>query len=324
MAALPPLEARTVSAIYAAYEARGRGDERTYLGLSTFGTECDRALWYGWRKASPSERFDGRKLRLFETGHREEARIIDDLRMAGVIVHDRNPVTGDQWAVSAFGGHLRGHLDGVAVNVPEAPKTEHVLEVKTHNEKSFTALINHGVEKSKPGHFWQMTGYMHLTGRTRALYVAQNKNDEGLYAERVRYDPVKAAQLMARAERILRADRPPAKLHEDPHAKMAFACEWCSARDVCHYGQFARTNCRTCLHATPLLEGEGARWRCERHNRILTDDEQRKGCPSHLFIPDLVPGIQIDADESAQTVTYAMNDGSTWIDGRAEREGAAA
>jgi hypothetical protein len=35
----------------------------------------------------------------------------------------------------------------------------------------------------------------------------------------------------------------------------------------------------------------------------------------HLFLPALVPGEQIDADPEAETVTYRLSDGTTWIDG---------
>jgi hypothetical protein len=41
----------------------------------------------------------------------------------------------------------------------------------------------------------------------------------------------------------------------------------------------------------------------------------RAGCPDHLYIPELVPGRQIDADPDAMTVTYAMPGNTTFIDG---------
>ena len=53
---------------------------------------------------------------------------------------------------------------------------------------------------------------------------------------------------------------------------------------------------------------------CERWDRALSSGEQRRGCPFHLFIPDLVPGVPIDAGDD--WVAYRLADGSTWIDGR--------
>lgn len=58
-----------------------------------------------------------------------------------------------------------------------------------------------------------------------------------------------------------------------------------------------------------------AAWSCARRAKPLGLDEQRDGCPSHLFIPALVPGELIDADDEAETVTYQLRDGSMWIDG---------
>ena len=316
MAELPPIEAPTVSAIYTALQRNRRDEDRGYLGMSQFGTECDRALWYGWRKVHDPEPLDGRRIRLFETGHLEEGRLVGDLRAAGMVVRDVVLQTGRQFGVWSIGGHLRGHLDGLIDGVPDAPKTTHVLECKTHNDKSFKALLKDGVAKSKPGHFSQMQFYMHFTGMPRALYVAVNKNDDQLYAERVRYDATAALQLVARAERIIRADQPPAKLHDDPAAKAAFACGWCPARAVCHDGAWARVNCRTCLHATPVVdEGDAGRWHCARHDIHLTPDEQRRGCHQHRYVPGLVPGEQVDVDEGRETITYRLADGSTWVDG---------
>jgi len=314
MAELPEPIAHLSEAIYRTYAARrGSEGERSYLGMSTFGTECDRALWYAWRKAHPPEVFDGRKLRLFATGHREEARLIEDLRAIGVRIEEVDPQTGEQWAVSSLGGHLRGHLDGIATNVPDAPKTAHVLECKTHGDKSYKELIKHGVEKSKPGHYAQMQLYMHHEGVDRALYVAVNKNDDSIFTQRVAYDRQVAERLIGRARRIIQATNAPAKLFDDPTSKAAFVCQWCPALAVCHEGALAQFNCRTCLHSTPVVDdSDNATWHCELHERDLSLAEQAAGCPQHLYLPSLVPGEQIDADE--YSVTYQMPDGTTWVD----------
>jgi hypothetical protein len=314
MTELPQPEQHTVAAILAAYTAKAANEEgeRTYLGMSTLGTECDRALWYTFRWASPPEKHDGRMLRLFQTGHREEERMIDDLRMAGVDVQATDPTTGGQWAFVGAGGHMRGHADGKALGIVEAPKTEHLLEFKTHSEKSFKALLKDKVEKAKPGHFSQMQLYMHFGGLTRAFYLAHNKNTDELYSERIEYDALKAMQFVARAERIIKAQTPPAKLHDDPTAKMAWHCNYCAARGVCHEAAWPRTNCRTCLHSTPVEGG----WHCARFGKMLETAEQRIGCPAHLFVPQLVPGEQIDVDEAAERVIYKLPDGSTYVDGQ--------
>jgi hypothetical protein len=42
-------------------------------------------------------------------------------------------------------------------------------------------------------------------------------------------------------------------------------------------------------------------------------DAQQAGCAMHLYIPDLVPGEQIDAGED--WVSYRLRDGAEWRDG---------
>ncbi len=291
--------------------------ERDYLGMSVLGDECEAKVWLAFRWAFEPEHFEGRMKRLFETGHLEEARVIADLDAIGVRIIERDPATGEQWFVEAVGGHVRGHTDGrIDGGLREAPKTRHLFENKTHNAKSFEDLKRLGVKRAKPQHFTQMQGYMHLLDLKRAAYFAVNKDTDEWHLERVEYDPVFAAQLMAKAERLVTTDHLPTRLHDNPDAKPAWKCRCCPALGVCHGvgGAWARRNCRTCIHASAMLDG-AARWHCVRHNRDLTLEEQRSGCGAHLYLPDLVAGKQVDADEQAETISYVMRDGSTWVDG---------
>ncbi len=312
MAELPPVESLTVRAIWGAVEAAQDRSERTYLGASVIGDDCERKLWLAFRWAYEPEWFDGRKLSIFQTGHLWEARLIELLRGAGIHVDDIDPETGEQFLVRFAGGHAGGHMDGKALGVPDAPKTWHVFEAKSHHDKSFQELKRLGVQKAKPQHYAQMQVYMHLDGETRALYVAVNKNTDEIYVERVAYDVATALHLVAKAERIITAPTPPACGCPPYFLKAGYGCAKLE-------GLFPRRNCRSCLHSTPRLDGD-ARWTCERWDRDLSADDQRAGCPRHLFIPQLVPGEQIDCDPAAERVVYLMRDGRRWVDGEPERE----
>lgn len=59
------------------------GGHRRHLGASLIGDECKRKLWYIFRWCF-QEKTDGRKQRLFNRGHREEARFIEWLEGIGV------------------------------------------------------------------------------------------------------------------------------------------------------------------------------------------------------------------------------------------------
>jgi hypothetical protein len=154
MAPLPPPPTPTLDAIYAAYVAEADDGFRDHLGASIIGKDCERALWYDFRWVS-RRAFSGRMLRLFETGKREEDRLVRDLRRTGATVLDSDPETGRQWEVSALGGHFGGSLDAVAIGLLEAPKTWHVVEFKTHSAKSFATLKKDGVG-SRPSRWWKI------------------------------------------------------------------------------------------------------------------------------------------------------------------------
>jgi hypothetical protein len=315
MAPLPTLISPTIAAIWAKYEADQETGYRSHLGASQIGHPCSRALWYTFRWATKSSH-KGRILRLFQTGHMAEARMVKELRSVGVEVHMVDEATGRQFTVVDETGHFGGSMDGVALGIHEAPKTWHVLEFKTHGEKSFGELLKKGVA-SKPMHVAQMLIYMHLTGMTRAFYMAVNKNTDDIYAERIHANPEAAIRLIAKAQAIINAPRPPERISDDP---AWFECRFCDHRDVCHGDAVPEAHCRSCMFSTPIDDGK---WNCA-HGNALDDNPlplldykaQCAGCPAHLYIPDLIHGAQTDAGDG--WVEYKMADGSNYRDGVAK------
>lgn len=275
---------------------------RPHLGASAIGAECGRQLWYGFRWAT-SVTHPGRLLRLFNRGHLEETRFVADLKRIGVEVLERDPTTGKQFNYADLGGHFAGSGDGLAMNVPGAEKTPHILEFKTSADKPFKALEKDGVRKGKPLHFDQMQMYMHWQGFTRALYMVVNKNDERLYTERVVYEKSIALALIEKARRIIEASEPPARVSENPGF---YSCKWCDHYEPCHQQKAARVSCRTCISATPRTDGEGG-WYCEDHGKALTVADQRKACADHRFIPPLLPFAElVGGDQETRRLDYKV------------------
>ena len=304
MAELPAITSLTREAIFAGYEADASDGFRSHLGASLIGKACERALWYDFRWTTKA-RFDGRVLRLFETGNREEERLVRNLRRTGATVLEVDPETGRQFRVQAHGGHFGGSLDGVALHLLEAPKAWHVLEFKTHSNKSFTDLVAKKVRESKPQHFAQMQIYMHLMGMNRAMYLAVNKDTDDLYVQRVEADVAYTEQLLEKARRIIFAPTPLPRISEEPSW---YQCRLCDHADVCHGSRAAEVNCRTCLHSSPVEGG----WHCDRHQKPLSEVDQRTGCEQHLYLPPLVPAAQVDAGED--WVDYEFSGGVCWRD----------
>ena len=304
MAELPAITSLTREAIFAGYEADASDGFRSHLGASLIGKACERALWYDFRWTTKA-RFDGRVLRLFETGNREEERLVRNLRRTGATVLEVDPETGRQFRVQAHGGHFGGSLDGVAIHLLEAPKAWHVLEFKTHSNKSFTDLVAKKVRESKPQHFAQMQIYMNLMGMNRAMYLAVNKDTDDLYVQRVEADVAYTEQLLEKARRIIFAPTPLPRISEEPSW---YQCRLCDHADVCHGSRAAEVNCRTCLHSSPVEGG----WHCDRHQKPLSEVDQRTGCEQHLYLPPLVPAAQVDAGED--WVDYEFSNGVRWRD----------
>ncbi|MGB1125795.1 MAG: oxidoreductase [Phycisphaeraceae bacterium] len=315
----PPSDSPTVKAIYAYHESQRESRPRTYVGASQIGHACARKLWYDFRHCGQAE-FDGRMLRLFETGDLAEIRFVTELKAIGCEVYDVDPNTGEQFEVKSLGGHFSGHMDGAGRGFPEAEKAWHVLEFKTHNAKSFAQLKAKGVKASKPMHYAQMACYMKLTGMKRAFYLAANKDTDHLYSERLRWEDVKddAERLMDRAESIINASQPPEKIGDSADH---YNCKWCEHTDRCHgtdaVGPAVRcgTGCRTCVYSTPEMDTDQGRWSCGYHTITLTVEKQEIGCPNHLFIPDLVTFAK-PVDSSPDWIEYENQDGAKWKNGK--------
>lgn len=296
---VPAAHTDTVALIYAAREAKADIGLRPHLGASQIGAPCTRALWYGFRW-SKRQQFSGRMLRLFETGQLAEARFIDELRSIGCEVSE-GPAPGEQWRVSSLGGHFGGSMDAACLGLPEAPKTWHCCEFKTHNAKSFKELSEKGVEKAKPQHYAQMQIYMALTGMERALYLASNKDTDELYSERVHADADAAKKLIDRAELIIYSEEPPPKISNDP---AFFQCKFCDYSGICHGTDAPLPTCRSCAHVTPERNGC---WSCALH--VASDiptDAQKEGCEGHRYNPHMLTNFaeMLSGSLEGNTVAY--------------------
>lgn len=286
MAAIPTGNHSTVSLIDKWYQDQ-QEPPRPHLGCSALGHHCERWLWLSFRW-SVIEQFSGRILRLFERGQMEEDRFVKMLRDIGCKVHAFTP-EGEQFRVD-FGSHVSGSTDGVIESgLPEAPKTVHVLEFKTHSKKSFTDLAKKGVQESKPMHYAQMQVYMEGMGYPDAFYMAVCKDDDSLYTERVKLDRDFAIKLIEKGQRIALANRMPEPcIGASPSW---YQCKFCPAYDHCHQQVPIETkHCRTCANAIPTKDST---WFCDKYETDIPLEAQRKGCDEHEMHQDLIVLVEV-------------------------------
>ena len=275
MADLSVLMGSDISArIYSYHEKKAEDFRRDHLGASLIGRECERSIWYSFRWCvKPS--FDGRMLRLFDTGKLAEERIFSELEGIGIKVFHKQK---ELRVFHCFGGSVDAFGRGFSESIGD-----HIIEVKTHSQKSFDDLVRNGVKESKPDHYAQMTVYMGAGVVSRAYYMAINKNTDEIYSERIKFDKDFYNFLVEKARRIIDSPTPCMKTE-------SFKCKFCDYSEVCGGGsQKIEVSCRTCCHFTPFL--------CEKSGKGLTFEEQKKGCKNHLFIPMLIWTVHDAGDD---------------------------
>ena len=278
---------------------------RSHLGASIIGQECARSVWYSWRWAT-RKAFSGQMLRLFNRGHLEEGRFIALLLTIGceIVQQDKE---GKQFRISHADGHMGGSGDGVIIHLPDLDQDRPALgEFKTHNEKSFNKLagdnwrnyldytfgknprkevfIGDGVKEAKPEHYTQMQIYMIKMGLSVCLYVAVNKNTDDIYCELVPLNPNHAEQFLDRGSQLVDLVQPPKKLSNSPGF---FKCKFCDHIGVCHLGEVAEKNCRTCAFSRPLREQEGGKWYCTMNEKEIDKARQLTGCDHYTVKPGI-------------------------------------
>jgi len=273
MVALPPRpEQVVIDRIYESIKQEKSNSELYLgrLGASFIGEDCIRKIWFSWRSFTSSS-FDGRILRLFETGHLQEDRIVNDLRRAGFQVWDRDE-DGKQFERSDDTGHFVTKVDGIMKGVPDSEEVAHLLEVKTHNKDSFNGLNKKGVQDSKPTHYSQMQYSMALMGLNRGMYVAVCKDNEQFYVERIREDRAEQKKLSTKVIKLIEAKMRPAGISDDASS---FGCKFCEEKAVCLKQKEPLKTCRSCVNSAPTQNGS---WTCLRDETVLTQDQQRAAC----------------------------------------------
>ena len=262
------------------------GGHRSHLGASLIGRECKRYLWYVFRWCL-HEKTTGRQQRLFNRGHREEARFIEWLEGIGFKVwfENRDEAPNEkgeypQYRISDVMGHFGGSLDGIAVLPERYGIAEPVLlEFKTNGTGAgFNKLADDGMPIAKPEHFAQTSTYGKKYNFRYCVYLNINKNDDSLHIEVVKLNHNLGEQMIMKAEQIIMSQTAPARLSDNP---TFHKCGYCHMKDVCHKGAVVEVNCRSCAFARPV---ENAEWFCEVHNGNIPKDFIPKACPSYKAI----------------------------------------
>lgn len=243
---------------------------RPYIGMSGLLGHCPREIWYNFHWSC--DRFIAKRVaRIFERGDLEEARVVFDLTKIGIVCTE---VLDDQIELVDETGHIKGHPDGKASRIPTAPKTIHLLEVKTMKDSLYKTYLKKGLKVSHPAYWGQVHTYMGKEGLKRCLFVATNKDTEERHYERIKYDKEVHDQCMSIGFDILTAEHPPKKIGDATW----FECKWCACKGICHKGEPIKKTCRSCKHVNIEMEG---RWSCSKNDWDLNYDAQMLACEDY-------------------------------------------
>jgi hypothetical protein len=314
MVKIPQLEDPTLRAVDAVMESQQEARARPYLGASVIGDGCERKLWLSFRWVKRGF-IEAAGLRRINDGHRGEQVVAALLKAVPSVDLSTEKEPGVQHSFESIGGHFRGNCDGLLTGLLQDPETLYVWECKVVNETKYKKLISLKASKGEGEalkhwdyvYYAQAQIYMHFFEATKHYLTAASPGVRDLSSVVTEYNKDEAEKLIEKAKRVIFSPRPFLKISNDP---AWHECKYCTFHSMCHEQDMPRQkSCRTCLHSSPLKTGG---WKCDWHNKDLSTEDQQRGCEHHLFVPDLIPGEQIDSGPN--WVEYLMKDGTVWID----------
>ena len=280
-------------------ELNKKRHRRFYLGISQVGNPNQRLLWMRWRWMMPDD-MGARVLRLLDLGNVVEDDLIKKLReIPGARIFDVNN-NGEQFETSAFGGHLKGHIDGIAKNLPGLDKDNpYLLEFKTANDNRFNKLKDLDSYCAWSEEYAaQIHLYMGLFNFKHCISIVYNKNNSDLYTEIIKFDKMLFDSLMEKAENILLAETPPDNYI--PETDYRIKSYMTPGQRESYLGRMLPSDihCRSCRFAEVRLDGDDGDWHCKKHDRNISESRQTKGCRHHNYIPELIPAHCMEKDDS--------------------------
>jgi hypothetical protein len=202
-------------------------EERRYIGASSIGNECSRAIWYSYN-AIQGLPFDPALKTTFEVGKRLESMLLDYVEETGLRIE--RPGYGNDWLfcqdseVPIF----QGHLDAILHVHVDSPS---VLEIKTAKNSRFQLFKKYNLKQAHYPYFLQLQSYMGMMGFQQAVILIINKDTSELHSEWVDFEEHIYRQLRIKALAISTIDCPPEKINKSP---LFYLCNRCKYKDICH------------------------------------------------------------------------------------------
>ena len=220
--------------IFKALSQKPRDELRDYLGASSIGRECERAIYYDYHNA-PSLDFDPKIKIAFSVGKQLEHLLLTELEAAGYQVIYPSPSNGMLGFVDLTNPKFRGHADALLI----INHKQYILEIKTAKSSRFQVFVKSGLRAFSEVYYAQLQSYMGMSGIHRSVLLAMNKDTHDLHCQWVDFDEEYYKKLQSRAAYIINAEEPPQRINQSPFYD---ACSRCNFRDTCFFNNSTRAS----------------------------------------------------------------------------------
>lgn len=200
---------------------RKKDAPRSYIGCSTIGKSCKRAIWYALHE-TPKDSISPELEIIFDTGKTLEGLILDYIELAGIQVTRPSASNHNLYCFDDTNAKFMGHLDGI-IYINNSPC---VLEIKTMKDARFQSFKKRGLIEAHPEIHSQLQAYIGMKNYKSGVLLAMNKDTQELHHEWVEFDPHCYAELQAKAAMIKDSIEPPIRISNSPLSHICNRCEY--------------------------------------------------------------------------------------------------
>lgn len=202
-------------------------EPRQYIGASSIGRECSRAIWYEYHKMIGTD-FSSKLKTTFKIGKLLEGMILDDVDLLGFELERPAEINNYLFCRDESMQIFQGHMDSILYLNRDNPV---ILEIKTCKNSSFNSFKKDGLKIWSQTYFAQLQAYMGMTDIHHACLLALNKDTSEYHHEWVDYDDIYYHELREKALIISSCETPPEQINRSP---LYFVCAGCRFKTICH------------------------------------------------------------------------------------------
>jgi len=207
--------------------AKPPDEMRNYIGASSIGYDCSRAIWYGLKGYEKNPHNSRTKIN-FEIGRQLEKFLLDMLVDSGLEVIRPTEENNELYTCDNDIKIFQGHMDGILIF---STGEECVLEIKTAKNANFMKFKKHGLKIWSSIYYSQLQSYMGMSGIRLGALIAVNKDTSELHHEYIQFDQKFYDSLKQKAIDINSHTLPPNRINKNP---CFYLCTGCPYKEICH------------------------------------------------------------------------------------------